>query len=209
MKYMDDGEIIREYKAAKDQKKMIEVLADRNCMSNREMAEWLAANGQTVDKRYLSSGIRPKKERQEEPKTPTPAPCPARIKVYISGPITGNPDYAVEFCEIETWLREYGFEVVNPVRNMADNYKGYIDIGLQQLMSCNMICMLPGWNDSDGANLEKAYAEAVELPQLHLPHKVWARIQKLADMTIVGDETEPGIQTIATPCRQQFMQKRG
>lgn len=65
---MDDGEIIREYKAGLNKNSMVTVLADRNCVTRKEMAQWLADHGQEVDKRILRGfpPIKKPKAEQEE-----------------------------------------------------------------------------------------------------------------------------------------------
>ena len=67
---MDDGEIIREYKAAKKKNDMVTVLADRNLCTRKEMAEWLAEHGQQVDKRLyfrgFQTGKKPKTEQEKK-----------------------------------------------------------------------------------------------------------------------------------------------
>ena len=65
---MDDGEIIRDYQAAADKKKQVQVLADLNCVTTSKMAEWLHDHGQEVDKRLL-------------PKRPAPKPFFMKKKV--------------------------------------------------------------------------------------------------------------------------------
>lgn len=62
---MDEGEIIREYKAAAKPKEMVQVLADRNLVTRKEMAQWLADHGQEVDKRLLYT--RPAKKEAVRP----------------------------------------------------------------------------------------------------------------------------------------------
>lgn len=51
--YMDSGEIIRDYQAAKDRRRQVEILADRNCCSKKRMAQWLTDHGCEVDGRLL------------------------------------------------------------------------------------------------------------------------------------------------------------
>lgn len=88
-------------------------------------------------------------------------------KVYIAGPITGDPDYKQKFAAVEEKLRELGLEPVNPAEAPEGlTYKEYIDRGIKLLTECSMICMLPGSNKSDGAILERTYANTVRIPVL-------------------------------------------
>lgn len=64
---MDDGEIIREYKAGLNRNNMVSVLADRNCVSRKEMAQWLIDHGQEVDRRILSG--HPPRRKPKKPDT--------------------------------------------------------------------------------------------------------------------------------------------
>lgn len=101
-----------------------------------------------------------------------------KTKVYIAGAITDNPDYEAQFAMVEEWLAGLGFEPVNPAKNREESYKAYVDTGLRQLAECNLICMIPGWKDfSDGAALEKMYADTVGIPEILIPEKVWAKIE--------------------------------
>lgn len=50
---MDDGEIIREYKQAKNRMKEVGILADLNCVSKKEMAHWLRDHNQEVPKNFF------------------------------------------------------------------------------------------------------------------------------------------------------------
>jgi hypothetical protein len=59
---MDEGEILMSYRDAKNRFMQVKVLADLNCVSNREMAEWLRDHGEQVDKRYFAE-MRAKKDK--------------------------------------------------------------------------------------------------------------------------------------------------
>lgn len=87
-------------------------------------------------------------------------------KVYISGPITNNPHYMEDFKAAEDELRGRGYEPVNPCKNTGDTYKELIDAGLKDLMTCDALYLLPGWQYSTGAQLELKYAQAVGLKYL-------------------------------------------
>ena len=99
-----------------------------------------------------------------------------KITVYISGPITGVPDYEKKFEKVATWLNIFGVEAVSPVTKNILGYKTYIDRALTLLRDCDMICMMPGWERSEGAKLEHHYANVVGLPEFVIPDNVWRDI---------------------------------
>lgn len=85
------------------------------------------------------------------------------MKVYIAGKITGNPDYINQFAEAEEELKASGHTVLNPVKNKGFSYKEYIDMGLCELMKCDGIYLLDGWQESSGARLEFLYAMVTDM----------------------------------------------
>lgn len=85
------------------------------------------------------------------------------MKVYIAGKITGNPDYIKQFAEAEEELKASGHTVLNPVKNKGFSYKEYIDMGLCELMKCDGIYLLDGWQESSGARLEFLYAMVTDM----------------------------------------------
>lgn len=85
------------------------------------------------------------------------------MKIYIAGAITDNPKYIEQFAAAEKRLVADGHAVVNPVKNEGFTYKEYIDMGLNELMRCDAIYLLTGWEQSPGARLEYWYAITVGL----------------------------------------------
>lgn len=99
-----------------------------------------------------------------------------KLKIYLSGPVTGTDDYLERFLEVEEKLIAKGYSVVNPaaVNKMlpADTtYEEYMKMSFCMLEMCESVCMLNGWEKSCGANREYGYALAtgkIILPEAEL-----------------------------------------
>ena len=82
--------------------------------------------------------------------------------VYISGPITGVENYLFNFNKAEEYLKDLGYQVINPARFNAVlpelDYEQYMKVDFALLDLCDSIYMLDGWRDSKGANREYGYA---------------------------------------------------
>lgn len=81
--------------------------------------------------------------------------------IYIAGPIKGlkNGNKAA-FAEAAERLRNMGFVVLNPAalpEGMPVDH--YMPICLAMVQAADVICMLPGWHSSAGANIELDYAK--------------------------------------------------
>lgn len=87
------------------------------------------------------------------------------MKIYISGKVTGNPDYIEHFNKAYAHLvdRYPDAQIFNPVDIMSVfpdglTYEEIIDFCMYILDKCDTIYMLKGWKESKGANREYGYA---------------------------------------------------
>ena len=92
------------------------------------------------------------------------------IKIYISGPITGIADNNVPaFNAAAAELRARGYEVVNPVESDCECqnvWTEYLKKDIKQMLECDAVVVLNGWNNSRGARLEVYIATCLGLPIL-------------------------------------------
>jgi hypothetical protein len=92
-----------------------------------------------------------------------------RFHIYLSGPMTGLPDYnRPAFARVAEQLRAEGKSVFNPGDiGPKDNIMPrawYMRRDLEALMKSDSVYVLPGWGESEGAKLEVAIAKELELP---------------------------------------------
>jgi len=82
--------------------------------------------------------------------------------IYISGLISNNPDYKLQFTKAYRKLEDSGkYCVLSPLMINAPDleYESFITIDLAMLSVSNIIYMLKGWDTSAGANRELQYAK--------------------------------------------------
>ena len=92
-----------------------------------------------------------------------------RTVIYLSGPMTGVPEFnGPAFCYYADRYRADGFKVVSPFEmDEGDHgrpYRHYLSRDMAALLGpdgVTRIYMLPGWERSKGAKLERHAAEAV------------------------------------------------
>jgi hypothetical protein len=92
------------------------------------------------------------------------------MRIYISGPVTGVPDYRENFEDAEQRIYkdiDGNAHVINPARVLGElpemEYEEYMKISLHLLGMCDTIYMLDGWQQSTGANRELGYALASDM----------------------------------------------
>jgi hypothetical protein len=89
-------------------------------------------------------------------------------KIYISGPMTGIPQYNFPaFDKAEEALRHMGLDVYNPAsKGVIEGYewKDYLKIDIPELFKCDAVAVLHGWEHSRGACFEIFNAQQVGIP---------------------------------------------
>lgn len=81
--------------------------------------------------------------------------------IYIAGPITGHKNGNKDaFAVVADALRKIGYAVLNPT-TLPDDMPAdrYMPICLAMVQAADIICMLPGWETSGGAQIEYRYAK--------------------------------------------------
>jgi len=86
---------------------------------------------------------------------------PNATRVYLSGPMTGLPDFNYPaFNQTAGDLRAAGYHVENPAENeVRSTWAEYMKSAVAQLTACDKIKMLPGWEASRGARIEYQLAQ--------------------------------------------------
>ena len=90
------------------------------------------------------------------------------MKIYIAGPMTGYPDYnRASFNANAELLRYRGHEVINPAElpePAHPAWEEYLKVALREMLGCDMVAVIPGWELSAGACLEVDIAKRLKIP---------------------------------------------
>ena len=89
-----------------------------------------------------------------------------RTKIYLSGKITGNPDYARKFREAENLLYLAGYEPLNPAAIVLkkEGWQNAMKQAVRLMLLGDGVALLPGWEQSRGAKIEASLAKAIGMP---------------------------------------------
>lgn len=84
------------------------------------------------------------------------------MRIYIAGPMTGYPELNFPaFHAVTATLRAAGHEVINPAEVNPDpnaEWTACMFKDLEVLTPCDGIVMLPGWEQSPGAQIERLWS---------------------------------------------------
>lgn len=95
------------------------------------------------------------------------------MKAYLSGPMTGIPEYNYpEFERVTKYLRAKDMEVVSPheipapVEELKDEalWEYYMAKCKEQVAECDTIILMEGWPESRGARQELQWAIEQHMP---------------------------------------------
>lgn len=89
-------------------------------------------------------------------------------RIYISGPISGYDLTEREkvFDKAEEDIRKNGNIPINPLKNGLSanfDYSVHMRVDLANLLKCDAIYMLEGWENSEGCNIENHVAKSCGL----------------------------------------------
>lgn len=98
-------------------------------------------------------------ERERSKRQIGPAHELRRLRIYVSGKMTGLPflNYPA-FIAAGLQLTGAGFDVVNPATLDHSRHDGswasHMRVDIRALMDCDGVALLPGWESSKGARVE-------------------------------------------------------
>lgn len=94
--------------------------------------------------------------------------------IYLSGKIAGLPCDEVrknfDLAKTQIYLSQGHVTIVDPSKlpKTQNSWSHYLLRDLQILQDCDAIAMLPNWKDSNGAKVERAFAEGIGLEIIEL-----------------------------------------
>ena len=97
------------------------------------------------------------------------------VKVYVGGPMRKRPLFNHPlFQKVTGILRGLDYDVTSPheidvehgfsPHDEARPLRDYLRYDIPALLECDIMALLPGWEDSDGTRAEMAVAEACDIP---------------------------------------------
>jgi hypothetical protein len=89
------------------------------------------------------------------------------MKLYLAGPMTGYQDFNKPAFHAEAArLRGLGFEIVNPAElneGSDGDWLACMRVDIPELIICDGVALLDGWEQSEGASLERDIAHRLGL----------------------------------------------
>lgn len=153
-------------------------LVDMTGLSHGTVETWLESMGQSgVISPVAGHHVKGKPVRQYEvnpyPFTQREPAYTGPVKrIYVAGPMAGMPELNFPaFNEAARTLRSFGLEVVNPAElnvGIEGNWAACMRNDVRELVTCDTLALLPGWERSRGAQVENRLARDLGLRVLSL-----------------------------------------
>lgn len=106
-------------------------------------------------------------------------------RIFISGPMSGYPDYnRAAFARAARQLKRAGYTPINPGNlrlGPEAEWQDYMLESLKLLNTSEGVALLPKWQLSDGAQIEKLWATRIGL--ITLPVSYWLDVAQVAAHT--------------------------
>jgi hypothetical protein len=99
--------------------------------------------------------------------------------IYISGAITGIPNYRDHFTREADRLDALGWQVVNPAEldlGPGATWEAYMKLCVPMLCPCDEIRMLANWEGSKGAREERRIAKMLGIPVTYADERSTAEV---------------------------------
>jgi hypothetical protein len=114
------------------------------------------------------------------------------LTIYVAGPMAGIADFNYPaFNTAANELRARGYSVLNPADSEAENptpgiaqsWFWYMRRALVMVANSDALCLLPGWQQSPGANFEVNVAEKLQLDIRPIDDWMKTRTDRLSGAT--------------------------
>jgi len=103
---------------------------------------------------------------------------------YISGKITGDPQFRKKFINAEMVLMSIGYKVLNPTLLPEGlEYEQYLFLDFAMIDVSDLVVMLPDWRGSKGAKRERRYAAEIGKSVEYYESLIEKRLHELKEET--------------------------
>lgn len=105
--------------------------------------------------------------------------------IFVCGPMTGieNFNYPA-FHDAAAKLRALGYTVLSPAENpVCETWAAYMRNSIAQVLRCDCVAVLDGWEHSRGAKIECELAWELHIPVRHVSELLDASDTLIAALT--------------------------
>lgn len=97
-------------------------------------------------------------------------------KCYIAGPVSGLDEkvYKANFRKAEIAVTVLGYEPINPVELPHDHdrtWLSYMREAMIAMLKCDVLYVLPDWDQSRGAGIEVELAKSLGIPVIFAKYR--------------------------------------